>query len=188
MPNLTVSCKKPRQFGVVKKTPFTPPRLVPFIRALYACMEIKTNRLHWVFLLVAFALACVSMSASERWETLQAINWVENPHNSLKAGPCGELGPYQFRRSTWYMHTTKPFALAVQRQHADDVAVRHYDWIKRSLERNGIAATPFNIALAWNAGLDQVVDGRAPSAAYQYASQVSNLVEHLKSQQYVSTR
>lgn len=136
---------------------------------------------------MAFALACGSALASERWETLQAINWVENPRNSLKAGPGGELGPYQFRQATWFMHTRKPFALAVQRQQADDVAVKHYEWIKRGLERNGIAATPYNIALAWNAGLSQVINGRVPAVSYQYASQVNNLVEHLKGRQLASS-
>jgi hypothetical protein len=83
------------------------------------------------------------------------------------------------------MYTKKPFALAVQREAADDVAVRHYEWIKRGLESNGIEATPYNIALAWNAGLDQVVNGRAPAAAYEYAAQVTNLVENLRTRQLV---
>jgi hypothetical protein len=121
--------------------------------------------------------------ASERWETLQAINWVENPYNSPKAGPGGELGPYQFRPATWRMYTRKPFALAVERQHSDDVAVRHYEWIKRSLLSSGIDPTPFYIALAWNAGLGKVVNGRVPASAYEYASQVTNLVGVLKARQ-----
>ena len=121
--------------------------------------------------------------ASERWETLQAINWVENPFNSPKAGPGGELGPYQFRPATWRMYTRKPFALAVERQHSDDVAVRHYEWIKHSLLNSGINPTPFYIALAWNAGIGQVVNGRAPASAYEYASQVNNLVGVLKARQ-----
>ena len=133
-----------------------------------------------ILLLMALAIGGGAASASERWVTLQAINWVENPHNSTRVGPRGELGPYQFRPSTWRMHTKKPFALAVERQAADDVAVRHYEWLKRGLESNGIEATPYNIALAWNAGLDQVVNGRAPTAAHEYASQVNNLVAHLK--------
>ena len=133
-----------------------------------------------ILLLVALAIGGGAAFASERWETLQAINWVENPRNSTRVGPRGELGPYQFRPSTWRMHTKKPFALAVERQAADDVAVRHYEWLKRGLESNGIEATPYNIALAWNAGLDRVVNGRAPAAAYEYASQVNNLVAHLK--------
>ena len=133
-----------------------------------------------ILLLMALAIGGGAASASERWVTLQAINWVENPHNSTRVGPRGELGPYQFRPSTWRMHTRKPFALAVQRQAADEVAVQHYEWLRRGLESNGIDATPYNIALAWNAGLDRVVNGRAPVTAQEYASQVSHLVENLK--------
>jgi hypothetical protein len=133
-------------------------------------------------LLVTLAAACASVWGSERWEVLQAINWVENPRNSTRVGAHGELGPYQFRYATWRMYTKKPFALAVQRDEADVVAVRHYEWIKRGLEGGGIPATPYNIALAWNAGLDQVVRGRVPPSAYRYAQQVNNLVARLKSQ------
>jgi hypothetical protein len=142
----------------------------------------KKHRLQDVILLTALAVGVGSVFASERWDTLQAINWVENPRNSTKAGPCGELGPYQFRRATWRMHTNKPFALAVQREHADDVAVQHYEWLKRGLQNSGIEPTPYTIALAWNAGLDRVVNDRVPASAYAYAEQVANLVASLQAQ------
>jgi hypothetical protein len=135
-----------------------------------------------ILLLAGLAAATASAAASDRWLTLQAINWVENPHNSTRAGPHGELGPYQFRRATWRMYTKKPFAQAIQREDADEVAVKHYEWLRRGLENGGIDPTPFNIALAWNAGLDQVVNGRAPDCAYQYAEQVNNLVATLRAQ------
>lgn len=137
----------------------------------------------WILAMLAALLGCSRILASERWETLQAINWVENPSNSPKAGPGGELGPYQFRPATWRMYTRKPFALALERQHSDDIAVRHYEWIKRSLLSSGFEPTPFFIALAWNAGIGQVINGRAPASAYQYASQVNNLVGVLKARQ-----
>ena len=126
---------------------------------------------------------CGSAFASDRWETLKAINLVENPRNSPKPGPYGELGPYQFREKTWHMHTTMPFSLANQRERADEVAVKHYEWIRRGLERNGIAATPYNIALAWNAGLSAVVNGRVGNGTRQYARQVVNIVEELNRNQ-----
>ncbi len=138
-------------------------------------------------LVVTLAVVCASAYASQRWETLQAINWVENPRNSTKVGPHGELGPYQFRISTWRDYSSKPFACAVIRKDADEVAVKHYDWIKRGLERAGIAPTPFNIALAWNAGLNTVINGSAPAASYAYARHVNNLVVSLKAQ-LASTR
>ena len=122
----------------------------------------------------------IKAGASDRWETLRAINWVENPTNQTSAGRFGELGPYQFRSGTWRMHTSKPFSLANQRAVADEVAVKHYEWIKRTFERAGVETSAFNIALAWNCGVDAVLSGRAPSVSFRYAERVTNLVETLK--------
>jgi hypothetical protein len=117
---------------------------------------------------------------SDRWETLRAINWVENPTNQTTVGRFGELGPYQFRPMTWRMHTQKPFRQAIQREVADEVAVRHYEWIKKSFEQAGVEPTVFNIAMAWNCGVSAVIAGRAPAVSYHYAQRVTNLVETLK--------
>ncbi len=137
-------------------------------------------------LLLVLSLLVSVASASDRWETLQAIHWIENPTESVAPGRFGELGAYQFRRSTWQMHTKQPFHLATNRAESDKVAVAHYEWIKRGLERNGIEASPFNIALAWNAGLSAVVERRVPSVSRGYASRVVNLVNDLKARQMVS--
>lgn len=118
--------------------------------------------------------------AAERWKVLKAINWVENPTNHGRFGPKGELGPYQFRSSTWREYSAKPFSYAVHREHADNVAVQHYEWIKRGLTQAGIDPSPYNIALVWNSGLGAVKSGRVPSSTYRYAEQVSNLVEVLQ--------
>src|SRR3954465_15633118 len=134
---------------------------------------------HLIKLLFLICGLCFTNAAgaSDRWETLRAINWVENPTNQTKVGRFGELGPYQFRPTTWRMHTNKPFRLAIQRQEADEVAVLHYEYIKHAFERAGIAVNPFNIALAWNSGVDAVLSGRAPEASYNYAERVTNLVD-----------
>jgi len=136
------------------------------------------QRLFVIGTIIFVGAACAI--ASERWETLEAIHWVENPRDSPKPGPMGELGAYQFRQSTWRSYTKRPFVLALERRFSDDVAVQHYEWIKRSLQGAGIEPVPYNIALAWNAGLGPVVKGRAPAAAYDYASRVNGLVEMLK--------
>ena len=128
---------------------------------------------------LCLCLGLNSLSAGERWETLQAIHWVENPHDSPKAGPCGELGAYQFREKTWRMHTPVPFKLAIDRSHSDAVAVRHYEWIKRGLVRAGLPVTPYNVALAWNGGLAATVRGRVPDATRKYAERVNNLALQL---------
>jgi hypothetical protein len=140
-----------------------------------------------ILLAAGVAVACSFLAsgvrASTRAETLQAIHVVENPRNSPKPGKHGELGPYQFRSGTWRMHTTLPFSRALDRQAADEVAIRHYEWLRRGLIRNGLEATPYNIGLAWNAGLSAAVRRRAPAAAHNYAERVSNLVQH-----YLSSR
>lgn len=147
-----------------------------FLRVLYTMHKLSTKLL----LLITVLGFTISAGAADRWETLRAINWVENPTNKTTAGRYGELGPYQFRSGTWRMHTSKPFHLANQRAVADEVAVKHYEWIKRNLERAGVAASPFNIAMAWNCGVDAVLTGRAPSVSFQYAERVTNLVESFK--------
>lgn len=120
-------------------------------------------------------------SVPTRAETLDAIHRVENPLNSTRPGKFGELGAYQFRASTWQMHTKLPFERALDRVHSEAVAILHYEWIKRGLARNGIAQTPYYIALAWNGGLSSVVRGRSSSAAQNYAQRVTNLVVDLRS-------
>ncbi len=139
-------------------------------------------------LTIVFGFLAAAASAADRWETLQAIHWVENPTESTQPGKYGELGAYQFRRATWQMHTTEPFHLANHRPTADKVAVEHYEWLKRGLVRNGLAPTSYNIAMAWNAGLTAVVKGRAPAASRNYASRVTNLVGDLKARQLASVR
>jgi hypothetical protein len=133
------------------------------------------------FLLMVSALVfTIKAGASDRWETLRAINWVENPTNQTQVGRYGELGPYQFRSATWRMHTNKPFSQAVQKAVADEVAVKHYEWIKRTFERAGVEPSAFNIAMAWNCGVETVLTGRAPSVSYNYAERVNNLVGAFK--------
>lgn len=133
-----------------------------------------------ILLLVSVLCFAVKAGADDRWETLRAINWVENPTNNTRMGRFGELGPYQFRAATWRMHTKMSFRLANQREAADEVAIKHYEWIKRTLENAGVDASAFNIAMAWNTGVDNVVNGRAPGVSYDYAQRVTNLVHTFK--------
>lgn len=133
-----------------------------------------------ILLLVSVLCFALRAGADDRWATLRAINWVENPTNHTRMGRFGELGPYQFRAGTWRMHTKKSFQLANQREAADSVAIQHYEWIKRSLVKAGVDASPFNIAMAWNSGVDNVLNGRAPSVSYDYAQRVTNLVHTFK--------
>jgi len=139
-----------------------------------------------ILLFACFLGLAVVGQAADRWETLEAIHWVENPHNSTRLGAHGELGPYQFRQSTWSMYSRRPFYEAVNREYSDEVAVKHYEWLKEGLQNAGIEPTAYNIALAWNAGLDAVIGDRVPSSTRAYAEQVNNLVDQVKRNELAS--
>jgi hypothetical protein len=135
-------------------------------------------------LLLSFVLALPAFAeAADRALILRAINQVENPTNRTGPGPNGELGPYQFRRNTWKMHSDQPFVRANERALADDVAAKHFEWIRRGLIKAGLEPSAFNIALAWNGGLSAVTAGRAPSASLRYARRVANLVAEAERRQ-----
>jgi hypothetical protein len=125
--------------------------------------------------LVAVWIGVASAEAASRWATLEAIHKLENPRNLTRSGAHGELGAYQFKPSTWRMHTNEPFERALERSISDIVAVKHYEWLKRRLEEAQVPATPYNIALAWNGGIGAVLRGTSPSMAHRYAERAANL-------------
>src|SRR5690348_1662054 len=78
-----------------------------------------------------FFTAAVVAHANERAALLLAIHHLENPRNLTRPGAHGELGAYQFRPTTWQMHTAIPFRQALNRETSDTVAEKHYEWLKR---------------------------------------------------------
>lgn len=131
------------------------------------------------------ALPAVSLRAdpaadARRRATLEAIHQIENPRELIRPGLYGELGAYQFRRTTWEMHTKAPFGMAINRSVSDQVALLHYDWISRGLAAAGKPVTPYHVALAWNAGLRSAISGRAPPSALAYAERAANLTVALE--------
>lgn len=141
----------------------------------------STSLRHLVRALQYLAALAITLAATEyahgasRWATLEAIHKLENPENHTRPGARGELGAYQFRVTTWRMHTSTPFVRAIDRETSDLVAMRHYEWLKRGLEAARLPSTPYNIALAWNGGLAAAVAGRSPRAAHDYAQRAANL-------------
>lgn len=133
-------------------------------------------RAAWWLALGLFAMPAVSLlSAASREATLRAIHEIENPRNLSTPGPRGELGAYQFRYATWKMHTDIPFYRAVDKSVSDTIAVKHYEWLRRGLERARLPASAYNIALAWNSGLAATVSGKSPRPAHRYADRARNL-------------
>jgi hypothetical protein len=141
----------------------------------------RTLWVGWIAVAMILLVVTTGGFAATRWETLEAIHYVENPQNSSRAGRYGELGAYQFRPETWRMHSTRPFNEALDRKSSDEVAVRHYEWIKAGLVRAGIEPTTYNIALAWNAGVASVVNAHVPAASRSYATRVDNIATQLNS-------
>jgi hypothetical protein len=139
-------------------------------------------------LVVSCLLVATQARASERWTTLEAIHQLENPRDTEEPGSRGELGAYQFREQTWRMYTQAPFACALDRRSSDAVAVKHYDWIKAELERRGIAATPYKVALAWNGGIRAALDKNPTRAAVDYASRVANIAAELEKGELADAR
>jgi hypothetical protein len=137
---------------------------------------------------LALLLPLSQARATERWATLEAIHQLENPNNTSEPGPCGELGPYQFREQTWKMHTVAPFSRALDRQSSDAVAVKHYEWIKAELVRRGIEVNPYTIALAWNGGLEAAVQSDPPASVVDYATRVANLAADFESHEVALAR
>ena len=125
--------------------------------------------------LILLFLGVASAEAASRSATLEAIHHLENPDDSSRPGTRGELGAYQFRVSTWRIHTSLPFRQALDRRTSDIIAVQHYEWLKSRLEAAGKPATTYNIALAWNGGVAAAITGRAPRVAHLYAQRAVNL-------------
>jgi hypothetical protein len=136
-----------------------------FVRATYPILAL---------FIAVFAFAG-EVRATSRTATLEAIHKLENPRNSPRPGKHGELGAYQFRSITWRMHTSMPFQRALDRAISDEIAIKHYEWIKRGLESARVPATPYYIALAWNSGLSAAIKGRSPRVAHDYAQRAANL-------------
>lgn len=157
----------------------TRPVITPRVKPSFRLPVLWRFALCFAAALAAFAVP-QRVLASNRWETLEAIHRIENPRNTMVPGRHGELGAYQFRSSTWRMHTTLPFERALDRPTAEAVAVRHYEWLRRGLIRNGLEDSSYNIALAWNGGLMAAVQGRASSSAREYAERVNNIVGSLR--------
>lgn len=129
-------------------------------------------------LVVSSAHAAVDLSAVASGEGRIDINRAvdalrEREGYRGRRGALGEEGPWQLMPQTWAMHMPGiAFAEARNPAQARVCAVRHVRWLAAQLEARGVDASVFNIAAAWNAGLERYLSGRAPVRAYRYAADV----------------
>jgi hypothetical protein len=105
------------------------------------------------------------------------IRHVERAPGSRAVGRAGELGPYQFTEAAWRQHTKLPFSCATDPKTAEQVAIKHIAWLGSNLLRHGFEASPYNLALAWNAGLTATVRQQLKPRHRDYAQRVANLVD-----------
>jgi hypothetical protein len=137
----------------------------------------KATLLLSVFAIVG-AIRCVAAdNTSAPPAFLHAIRMVESGDRyDTPQGKGGEVGPYQFQFAVWRQYTTAPFSQA-ETAFADTIAAMHYRWIAHRLQVNGVPATSWNIAAAWNGGVRTVLTGRISFATRDYATRVVNLME-----------
>lgn len=108
-------------------------------------------------------------------ELLQAIADVESGGRDAAVGKAGERGRYQFAEETWRSLTDLPFEKAHVREVADVIALKHLTNLERRMRRvrrpewpgTGIPERelPFLLAVAWNAGPNNLAASHNPTVA-----------------------
>lgn len=105
------------------------------------------------------------MSAQAMAIFLRAVALVESGDNHAAVGALGERGQFQMT----------PAVVASSGGYGQHAAEKHLRLLEKQLLAAGVSVQPFNLALAWNAGIGAVQRGQAPMAAYDYALRVRNL-------------
>jgi hypothetical protein len=133
------------------------------------------------------SIACIHMSernsSTQVFRLLEAIHQKENPENVRTPGAHGELGPFQITLDVWRQHTLLPFTAqyACDDDVAQSVALKHIRWIENLLVKHGVAPSVFNIALAWNGGInDAYAPAHVSAAVFEYAQAVENLYKGIR--------
>ena len=108
---------------------------------------------------------------------LTAVAQVEG-NSTIHVGANGERSRWQFRGTTWYSYSTRPFytasltdAESLNEQYR--VARLHLQWLKNHLPRPTVP----RLAMAWNAGRGAVMAGDISKATRDYARRVQNLYD-----------
>jgi hypothetical protein len=107
---------------------------------------------------------------------LDAIACVEN-WNGSAVGGNGELGPFQFTRTTWEGLTTEPFSKSKDPAIARPIARLYLSYLAADLRRNGFEVSVANLATAFNIGMRGMILRKFhdPNNAIVYAQRVCNI-------------
>lgn len=101
---------------------------------------------------------------------LRALSMVESGNNVQAVGLAGELGKFQMM----------PAVVSECGGYGEREARREIQRIEVALVHMGVDPSPYNVALAWNAGLGAVRHGKVPESSYRHALRVVNLLEDLQ--------
>jgi hypothetical protein len=108
---------------------------------------------------------------------LIVLPMVETPHGvPAHPGPAGETGPFALTPRVRIDRGRELRARGV-RVTDEAIAAEQLRWLARNLKAAGVDANAYNLALAWNCGLERVLQGKAPMRSYDFAHRVQNLVE-----------
>ncbi|MEY5101116.1 MAG: Transglycosylase domain [Pseudomonadota bacterium] len=110
------------------------------------------------------------MSAAQLAVFLQALALVESGGNPRAVGSAGERGAFQLT----------PAVAASAGGYCARAAEREVRRIEAALTRMGVDPLPFNVYLAYNAGLGAVRRGDAPVVTYQRAQRLCNVMAALQ--------
>lgn len=111
------------------------------------------------------------MSAAKLALLLAAIAEVESGNDPRAVGRAGESGAFQL---------TPAVVRASSGEYGRRAAEQELRRIEAALVRMQVDPLPFNIYLAYNAGLGAVRRGSAKEESYQRAQRVCNLMERLE--------
>ncbi|HWA28095.1 MAG TPA: hypothetical protein VG734_20760 [Lacunisphaera sp.] len=113
-----------------------------------------------------------------------ALAQVETPHGvPVQPGPAGETGRWQL---TAAVRRDRGAEIVARKEEVTDeaIATAHVLWLQDQLLRNGRAPILFNVALAWNCGLEQTLRGQAPVRSFDFARRVLTVTVEIQNDRW----
>jgi len=128
--------------------------------------------------LIIFVLVPSPHTQLDAHRLAESIRAVEN-WKPGSVGRAGEVGPWQITPKVWKKHSTTSQWSASVSEHRR-VALAHIAEIRAGIRRNGIHETPRTIALAYTAGLNAAINGKASRMKLDYADRAANVYHDLE--------
>lgn len=126
---------------------------------------LKPRNPRWLALSALVILMGGQLSALDRPAALEAIRHKEGVTYPHRPSKHLELGYWQMVPATVKSAGGYDYA----------AALRHLNWLEIQFRRNNIDFNIFNIGLAWNGGLGNILSGTIPTISYHYAKDVDSI-------------